>query len=162
MQKIIFYRKEPLMICIKNCLSITLLCSIVGGSLLGMELRKSKVTKGTLFLRMTTPQYFPWMIKPHYEALLGRKLGDDEVFLDVGAYDENNSPWCMNKRVLDGKFPLYLPVSIFEGAEEGKVVSFQVNGKEIEVVCKQSPAGYNGRPFETVLNSLLNYAENNR
>ena len=136
---------------------------MVGGSLLGMELKKSNVTRGILFLKMAyPPRSFPWMAKSYYEKLLGRKLDDDELFVEVGAYDKNNKSWCINKRVLNGKFPSHLPVSIFEGAEEGKRVSFQVNEKEVEVVCKQLPAGYNEGPFETALNSLLNYAENNR
>ncbi len=94
--------------------------------------------------------------KPRIEKVVGRSVSEDEVYVQVWAYDpnDNNSNWADHswpgKEIT--RFPHYLPLKELEGLKEGETIVLNSENFEISLTANQLGTRYRsfGR-FEEVL-----------
>jgi hypothetical protein len=94
--------------------------------------------------------------KPRIEKVVGRSVSEDEVYVQVWAYDpnDNNSNWADHswpgKEIT--RFPQYLPLKELEGLKEGETIVLNSENFEISLTANQLGTRYRsfGR-FEEVL-----------
>lgn len=96
------------------------------------------------------------VIKPNIEKIVGHKLSDDELLVEVWAYtpDDNNSNWSCHSWPGEKicRFPNYLPYKDLEGLKEGETKVFESENFVISLTANQLGTRYRRfGSFEEVL-----------
>ena len=101
-------------------------------------------------------EQFNRSIKPKIEAVVGREVSTDEVYVQVWAFDpsDNNSNWADHSWPGEEitRFPHYLPYKELEGLKEGETIKLESENFVISLTADQLGTRYRkfGR-FEEVL-----------
>ena len=86
-------------------------------------------------------QQFERTFKTRIEAVIGREVTADEVFVEIWAYnpEDSKSNWADHGWPGENicRFPKYLPLKELEGLEEGKTVRFETENLKICLMADQ-------------------------